>query len=159
AVFHAHTFRAGSSGQVTFNVAASAVPALSGWTHIVYRDSNCSATLEGSEPVLSAAVTVATGEDVCLIVKQFVPAGATTDAQNTLTMTAQSTCTNASPALSTTASVTDVTMVGEPAALVLQKRVSNVTRGAGPATNVNATPGDVLLYTLAAQNQGSAELT
>lgn len=158
AVFHAHTFRAGSGGQVAFSVAASAVPALAGWTHILYRDSNCSATLEASEPVLSAAVTVGAGEDVCLVAKQFVPAGATPGAQNTLTVTALFTFTNASPALATTASVTDVTTVGEPAALVLQKRVSNVTRGVGPATNVSATPGDVLLYTLTAQNQGSAEL-
>jgi uncharacterized repeat protein (TIGR01451 family) len=160
AVFYPHTFAAGSGGQVAFSLAGSSVPALSGWTAVLYRDSNCSATLEGSEPVLSGALTVAAGEEVCLIAKQFVPAGAPSSAQNTLTVTAQFTFTNASPALAiATAAVTDVTTVGEPAALVLHKRVSNVTRGGAPATSVNATPGDVLLYVLKAQNQGSAPLT
>lgn len=159
AVFYPHTFQAGSAGQVSFSVAASANPAIAGWTAIVYRDSNCSATLEGSEPVLSTALTVAANETVCLVVKQFVPAGASLGAQNTLTVTAQFNFVNASPALSATATVTDVTIVGEPAALVLQKRVSNVTRGGPSGISVNASPGEVLEYSLAAQNQGSAALT
>lgn len=159
AVFYAHTLEAGSSGQVTFTLSSNAIPALSDWTVILYRDSNCSGTLEASEPVLSGALAVTAGLDVCVIVKQFVPAGATLGAMNSVTVTAQFTYTNASPALAATASVTDVTTVGEAPQLVLQKRVSNVTRGGGPAINVNATPGDVLLYTLTAQNQGGEPLT
>jgi len=160
AVFYTHTFEAGTGGQVTFVAAGNSVPPLSGWTAILYRDSNCNATLEVNEPVLAGPLAVAAGEQVCLVAKQFVPAGAAIGAQNTLTVSAQFTFTNASPALPTaTISVTDVTTVGEPAALVLQKRVSNLTRGGVPATNASATPGDVLLYTLSAQNQGSAPLT
>ncbi|GAB3667031.1 CshA/CshB family fibrillar adhesin-related protein [Ramlibacter alkalitolerans] len=159
AVFYPHTFDAGSGGQVAFSVSAAAQPAISGWTSIIYRDTNCSATLENTEPVLSAAISVNAGDQVCLIVKQFVPAGAPLGAQNTLTVTAQFTFTNATPALAATVTVTDFTTVGEPVALVLQKRVSNVTRGGGLATHVNATPGDVLLYTLIAQNQGSSPVT
>lgn len=159
AVFYAHTLEVGSSGQVTFTLGANAVPPLSDWTAIVYRDSNCNGMLEGSEPVLSGALAVTAGLDVCIVVKQFIPAGATLGAMNTVTVTAQFTYANANPALSVTATVTDVTTVGEPAALVLQKRVSNLTRGGGPAINVNATPGDVLLYTLTAQNQGNEPLT
>jgi uncharacterized repeat protein (TIGR01451 family) len=159
AVFYAHTFEAGSGGQVSFSLAASASPALSGWTAVLYRDGNCNGTLDAGEPVLSAALTVTAGEEVCLVVKQFVPAGASSGAQNKLTVSAQFTFSNAVPALAASAAVEDVTSVGEPAALVLQKRVSNVTRGGGMATSVNAAPGEVLQYTLIAQNQGSAALT
>jgi uncharacterized repeat protein (TIGR01451 family) len=159
AVFHPHTFKAGSGGQVAFSLAATATPALSGWTAILYRDSNCSATLEASEPVLAAPLAVQADETVCVVVKQFVPAEATSGAQNALVLTAQFTFTNAAPALSANASVTDLTVVGEPAALVLHKRVGNVTRGGPTGTSVNASPGDVLQYTLVAQNQGSAPLT
>lgn len=158
AVFYPHTFKAGSGGQVVFSLAATATPALSGWTAVLYRDTNCSATLEASEPVLAAPLAVQADETVCLVVKQFVPPDATGGAQNALALTAQFTFTNAAPALAASASVDDLTVVGEPAALVLQKRVSNVTRGGAAATSVNASPGDVLQYTLAAQNQGSAAL-
>lgn len=159
AVFYAHTFEAGSGGQVSFTLAGNASPVLSGWTAILYRDSNCSGTLEGTEPVLTAPLTVTAGEEVCLVVKQFVPSGVPAGAQNTLSVTAQFTFTNAAPALTASVTVEDVTTVGEPAALVLQKRVSNVTRGGGPATTVNAAPGDVLLYALTAQNQGSVAVS
>lgn len=159
AVFYPHTFQAGSGGQVAFSLAGSATPALSGWTAILYRDTDCSATLEASEPVLSAPLAVQADETVCLVVKQFVPPEATTGAQNALALSAQFTFTGAVPALSASAAVNDLTLVGEPAALVLQKRVGNLTRGGAAGTSVNASPGDVLQYTLAAQNQGSAALT
>ncbi len=156
-VFYPHLFGAGSGGQVTFSITSSA--AASGWTTVLYRDNNCNGAVDGAEPVIGAAITVVAGEEICLVLKQFVPAGSTIGAQNVAVLTASFTFTGASPALSATVSVEDVTTVGEPAALVLQKRVSNVTRGSGPAVNVSAAPGDVLLYTLTAQNQGSEPLT
>jgi uncharacterized repeat protein (TIGR01451 family) len=55
--------------------------------------------------------------------------------------------------------VTDTTTGGEPSALNLKKLVSNVTRGGGTATSVTATPGEVLQYTLTAQNNGAGPLT
>jgi uncharacterized repeat protein (TIGR01451 family) len=158
-VFYTHTFQAGSGGQVSFALANVSNPASPTWSTVLYQDSSCNGTLDGGEPVVAAPITVTAGQQICLIVKQFVPAGAAYGALNTATLTATFTYTNASPALSSTLSVTDTTTGGEPSALNLKKLVSNVTRGGGTATSVTATPGEVLQYTLTAQNNGAGPLT
>ena len=125
---------------------------------MLYRDSNCSASLDTAEALVATPITVTAGQQVCLIVKQFVPAGIALGASNIATVTAAFTFTNASPALNATLSVTDVTTSGEPQALSLKKMVSNVTRGGSAGTSVTASPGEVLQYTLTAQNNGSTTL-
>jgi uncharacterized repeat protein (TIGR01451 family) len=58
-----------------------------------------------------------------------------------------------------TLAVTDVTTVGEPSALSLKKLVSNFSRGGATSTSVTASPGEVLQYTLLAQNNGGSALS
>lgn len=159
AVFYAHTFTAGTGGQVSFSVASVATPNVPGWTTVLYRDANCSASLDGTEPTVTAPIVVTAGQQVCLVLKQFVPAGVAYGAQNTATITANFSYTNANPALSATLAVNDVTTGGEPSALSLQKLVSNVTRGGSASTSVIASPGETLQYTLTAQNNGPSGLT
>jgi uncharacterized repeat protein (TIGR01451 family) len=159
AVFYAHTFTPGSGGQVTFSIANVATPNVPGWTTVLYRDTNCSASIDTAEPLVSAPIVVIAGQPVCLILKQFVPAGIAFGAQNSATLTANFSYTNASPVLSSTQAVNDVTTGGEPTALSLQKLVSNVTRGGGTSTSVIASPGETLQYTLTAQNNGPSGLT
>ena len=158
-VFYAHTFQAGSGGQVTFSLANTASPTSPAWNQVLYQDSNCSATLEATEPQITAAITVTAGQKICLIVKQFVPAGAALGAQNNTTLSAAFGYTNASPVLSDTLIATDVTTVGQAGALALSKLVNNVTQGGAAATAVSATPGDTLQYTLTAANNGSQALS
>ena len=158
-VFYPHTFQAGSGGQVTFSLANASDPASPAWTTVLYADGNCNTTLDGGEAVLAAPMTVAAGQQVCLVVKQFVPAGAAFGASNNVTLTAAFTYTNASPALSASLTATDVTTGGEPTALSLKKLVSNVTRSGAASTSTNATPGDVLQYTLTAQNNGGGPVS
>ena len=158
-VFYAHSFQAGSGGQVTFTLANVATPASPAWSQVLYQDSNCNGVLEAGEPQLSAAVSLTAGQKLCLIVKQFVPAGAASGAQNTATLGAAFSYSNASPALSSTLSATDMTTVGQPGALALSKQVSNVTQGGAAATAVSANPGDTLQYTLTAVNNGSQALS
>ena len=155
----AHTFSAGSGGQVTFSLSGAATPATPAWSSVLYQDSNCSGALDAGEPVVSAAMTVTVGQKVCLVVKQFVPAGSTIGAQNIATLTASFVYTNASPALTATLTVTDVTTVGEATALALKKLVSNVTRGGAVGTSVTASPGETLQYSLTAQNNGNSALS
>lgn len=159
AVFYAHTFTAGSGGQVSFSLANTAAPASLSWTAILYRDVNCSAAIDTSELPLTAPVTVTAGQQVCVVMKQFVPAGAPYGAMNTTTVTAAFTYTNANPALSANLVVTDVTTVGEPSALALKKLVSNFSRGGATSTSVTASPGEVLQYTLTATNNGGSALS
>lgn len=158
-VFYAHTFQAGSGGQVAFALSGASNPASPTWNMVLYRDTNCSGNLDAAEPLLGTALTVTAGQPVCVVVKQFVPAGITYGAQNTVTVTATFTYTNANPALSATLVVTDVTTAGEASALSLRKTVSNITRGGPAATSVNATPGEVLQYTLTAQNNGGSAVS
>ena len=108
---------------------------------------------------LTAAITVTAGQQVCLLVKEFVPAGIGYSAEGVATVTATFTYTNASPALSSTLTVSDTTTAGEPTALSLKKQVTNVTKGGTISTTISASPGDVLLYTLTGQNNGSGSLT
>lgn len=157
-VTYAHTFIAGSGGQVTLSLAGSATPATPAWTQVLYQDTGCSGTLSSSDPIVSAALTVTVGQKVCLLVKVSVPAGALAGAQSAITLGAVFQYSGASPALSATASVADVTTVGSAGTLTLSKLVSDVTQGTGTGTSVSAKPGDIVQYTLTATNSGSQSL-
>jgi uncharacterized repeat protein (TIGR01451 family) len=154
-VEYAHTFIAGSAGQVTFTIAASSTPAAPAWTAVLYQDTSCSGTLVSSDPQISAPIAVTAGAKICLLVKVQVPAGAAAGAQDALTLSAACQYTNANPALAATVSASDVTTVGSAGTLSLVKLVSNVTQGGGAATSVNANPGDTLQYKLTATNTGA----
>ena len=154
-VAYAHTFIAGSAGQVSFAIAASSTPASPAWTTVLYQDVSCSGTLTAGDPQISAPVAVTAGQKVCLIVKVQVPAGAAAGAQDALTLSAACQYSNANPALAATVSVGDVTTVGSAGTLSLTKLVANLTQGGGAATSGNANPGDTLQYTLTATNTGA----
>jgi len=157
-VFYAHAFVAGSGGQVTFSLAASATPSAPSWTQVLYQDSNCNGVLDSGEPQIGGSLTVSAGQKVCLIVKVSVPAGAVAGAQSTVSLSAAFLYTNASPALAATLAAGDVTTVGAPGTLSLTKLVSNLTQGGAAATAVSANPGDTLQYTLTATNNGAQSL-
>jgi uncharacterized repeat protein (TIGR01451 family) len=159
-VFYAHTYKAGTGGQVTFSMANTATPASPAWNQVLYQDSNCNAALEASEPQVTAAITVTAGQTVCLVIKQFVPAGANQGAQNSITLSAAFSYTNSAPALAvSTLLATDITTVGQAGDLSLAKLVSNVTQAIPAATSVSANPGDTLQYTLTATNNGTQPLS
>lgn len=149
-VFYAHTFTAGATGTVTFSLGNVATPAIAGWSPTLYRDTNCNASLDGSEPQLTGALSVTAGTQVCLLVKESVPAAAPLGAQDQITLTATFAYTNAAPALSAILSRTDLTVVGTPAAadLLLNKSVDKST----------ALPGEVITYTLTYSNAGAQPL-
>jgi uncharacterized repeat protein (TIGR01451 family) len=150
-VLHPHTFTAGSGGSVSFSVASLPSPNIPGWSQVLYRDVNCNGQIDSGDTVISAAITVAAGDKICLLVKDFVPATAPYNAQDQLTVTAAFTWTAASPALSTNTTRTDLTTAGNPttAGLTLLKAVDKET----------ALPGQVLSYTVTYANKSSAALT
>jgi uncharacterized repeat protein (TIGR01451 family) len=157
-VYYAHTFLAGSAGQVTFSLAASTTPSAPAWTAVLYQDTNCNGTINSGEPVISAPIAVTAGQQVCLIAKVQVPGGAVAGAQSALTLSAAFQYSNANPALAASAAVSDVTTVGAAGGLTLVKLVSDLTQGGAAATSVNANPGDTLQYTLSATNTGAQSL-
>jgi uncharacterized repeat protein (TIGR01451 family) len=147
-IYYPHTFTAGSGGTVGFSTSAIATPALAGWSETLWTDSDCDGAFDSGEPPLSGPLTLSAGEQVCLLVKEFVPATAPDGAQNQVTVTASFTYTNAGPLLATTHTRTDTTTVGN-AALRLQKAVDQAT----------ALPGDTLIYTITYTNTSANPLS
>lgn len=150
-VSYAHTFVAASGGTLTFTSTASANPAQAGWSEVLYRDSNCNGSLDAAEVVISAALTVTASEQVCIVVRQFIPAAASNGAINNVVVTAAFSYTNANPALNVSLTRNDTTTVGSPsgAGLVLTKTVDKTS----------ALPGENITYTVTFTNSGSGALS
>ena len=150
-VFYPHTFTAGTGGTVTFSATSLPNPSINGWSHVLYRDTDCSSTLESSEPVFTGTLGVTANAQICIIVKEFVPANAPAQAQDQITVAAHFTYDNAVPALAANVNRTDITIVGAQAdaGLILTKNVDKST----------AFPGEVLTYTLTYANNSSDDLS
>lgn len=143
-LFYPHQFDAGSGGTVLFS--AVSTPA---WPTILYRDLNCNGAIDATDTVISAALTVVAGGQICVINKVTIPTGTALGLQANTTVQAVFTYTNASPALTSTLSVIDTTKVGVVAAgLVLRKTVDKAT----------ALPNDTVTYTLTYQNNSNVSL-
>ncbi len=159
-VTYAHTFVAGSGGSVTFTLASSSTdhPA---WSAVLYRDKSCNAGLRGRRRTAGRRLRSPSRRPAGPPAgsREFVPAASAWRAEGPHRHFCTSTYTNASPALSSTLTVSDTTTAGEPTALSLKKQVTNVTKSGTIATSISASPGDVLLYTLTAQNNGSGSIT
>jgi mucin-19 len=155
-VYYAHTFNAGSAGSVAFSTTNITTPAVAGWTQAIYRDSDCSGTLNGAEGAapLVGAVAIGAGSAVCIIVADSIPAAAPFNAQNVISVTSTFNATQ-------TLTRIDTTTVGAAggAGLTLSKAVRNVTQGTPAGTSNTARPGDVLEYTVTYTNSGSGALS
>ena len=158
-VFYTHRFNAGLSGTVAFSTSNVPDPAVGGWSNVIYRDANCNGILDGSEgnTALTGSIAVTPGDSICIIVKEFVPAGAPYNARDVITVTATFTPA-AGPAVTYTH--TDTTTVGNAAGagLALQKTVRNVTTGGTAGTSNAARPGETLEYTITYTNNSADPL-
>jgi uncharacterized repeat protein (TIGR01451 family) len=155
-LFYSHTFIAGLTGTVSFSATNITSPVTPGWTQAIYRDLDCNGTLNGSEgaTLLTGSVSVNPGDQVCIIVRDAIPASASVNAQNQITVTATFNGT-------LTYTRTDVTTasVATSAGLVLNKTVRNVTQGGAAGTSNQARPGDTLEYIITYSNNSSAPIT
>ncbi|HLX23617.1 MAG TPA: hypothetical protein VKR38_09755 [Usitatibacter sp.] len=155
-VYYAHTFNAGSAGNVSFATTNLVTPPVAGWTQVIYRDTDCSGTLNGAEGTtpLSGAVAVAAGGTVCIIVADNIPAGAPFNAQNVISVTSTFNSTQ-------TITRTDTTTVGAAggSGLTLAKSVRNVTQGTPVGTSNTAKPGDILEYAVTYTNPAGGSLS
>jgi len=139
--YYPHTFVAGSVGTVTFTTTAVSSPTMSGWVEAVYIDSNCNGQYDSGEP-LATPQSVTPGVTICVLVKETSPSTGT--GQNTVTLQATMTYTNANPALSTTLTRQDVTTSATGPIIRIQKAVDKT----------QAYPGDTLTYTITYTNIG-----
>jgi mucin-19 len=157
-VFYPHTFNAGSSGTVLFSTTQAPNPNIAGWITTTFRDANCNGTLDGADGTtpITAAIAVNAGDQVCIIVRNDIPAAASFNAQDVLTNTATFTPT-VGPVINYTRQ--DVTTVVLNGGLTLTKSVRNVTQGGTVGTNNTAKPGDVLEYIVTYTNTANAPVS
>ena len=137
-----HVFHVGSAGQLGFAVAPLSAPPV-GWSATVWLDANCNGQLDTGETALTAATAVVADQDVCVVVKVFVPQTAANDRRTTYTLTASFAYANNT--LTGQLQRQDVTIVGTADGLRLVKTVDK---------NVAAS-GAVITYTLTYVNQGA----
>lgn len=142
-----HTFIAGTTGNVAFAVSQLPSPALNTWSEVLYVDANCNAKLDAGEVVVPATTPVTAGQTVCLLVKEFVPAAAPLNAQNSLTVTATFSSTFSGAAVAFNYVRHDITTVGQPtgSGLTLVKSVNVAT----------VLPGGNIIYTVTYTNNSS----
>ena len=145
-----HRLIAGTAGTLAFGV-SDASPAASGWSEVLYRDFNCNAQLDAGEPLLGGSPTVEANENVCVIVRQFVPAGLYEGATRQFQLQATLNWANAAPRSETLTNRDHTQVSGQ--ALRLYKEVRNVTAdersGTGReswTTSNSAKPGETLEY-------------
>jgi uncharacterized repeat protein (TIGR01451 family) len=150
-LFYAHTFSPGTGGQVTFTLASTPSPSNVSFGHVFYQDTNCNGVLDPGEPVISGAITTTAGTNLCIIMKETVPVGTPLNSTDAVVITASFSYTNASPALTATYTVRDMTTVGTStnAGLKLTKTVDKAT----------ALPGANLTYTITFTNDSTDVLS
>lgn len=143
---YAHAFHAGSAGQLTLGVAPlAAVPV--GWSATTWLDANCNGQLDSGETALTSALPVVADQNVCIIVKVFVPQTAANETRATYVLGAAFAYANST--LTGQSQRQDITIVGTADDVRLVKTVDKTT----------ATSGMVIYYTLTYVNQGAAAIT
>jgi uncharacterized repeat protein (TIGR01451 family) len=157
-LYYPHSVTVGSAGQLGFTISATASPATSGWTQVLYQDLGCSGQFASGDRVIGTALAVTAGQQICLLVEQFVPAGAPTGTANKITLNATLTYGGTAAPAASLLSATDVTTVTAGGATQLSKQVENLNVGSAYGTANTALPGDTLQYQLTLKNTGSAAL-
>jgi uncharacterized repeat protein (TIGR01451 family) len=149
-VLHAHTFIANSAGQLSFSLVGVPNPSIAGWTPVIYLDANCNAQVDPTEQPFAAPLSVAAGQQICILIKDFIPVTAPFNAQHQISVTTEFQYTGANPSLSRILTRTALTIVGNPssAGLTLAKSVDKQT----------ALPGETLIYTITYSNNSSEPL-
>lgn len=130
----------------------------SGWTSVVYEDTNGDGVLTSADSAISS-IDVTAGNSATLFVKVFAPSGATSGTVDTTTLTA--TYTGAATA---TATESTTVIAGN---VSLEKKqaldsdcdgvISDETVTTFAATSINALPGQCIRYEITATNIGSAD--
>jgi uncharacterized repeat protein (TIGR01451 family) len=160
-VTYAHTFVAATGGSVSFTIPTVVdTPAISGWSGRIYADTGCTGTLQSGATVLyppSLATTVTAGQIVCIVMQEFIPAGALSGYNDKSTVQASFAFSNSSPGLTASYAVNDATTVSL-GALDLKKEVSNVTQSGAFGLNNQARSGETLEYRITYTNNGTTPI-
>ncbi|MCH2449206.1 MAG: hypothetical protein MK198_03585 [Gracilimonas sp.] len=139
-VFYRHIFKAQTEGTVQFS--GSTASNAAGWSYALYHDIDCNDRIDATDPILEQAF-VTDDQELCLIVKVFIPAQAVSGESYGLSVFANFNPQGTSVYHST--KVSDLTIVGMEEGLRLEKTADKLT----------ALPGETVTYTLTFENIGS----
>ena len=142
-LFYTHTFQAGTAGSVSFTLERVSIPSQLNWSSVLYRDSNGNGVVDPGESVVNGPISLAAGEELMLVLKEFIPPNAPLGAQDQVKITAHFSPDNSSEIIEL--SRTDLTLVTGASGMLLHKAVDSAL----------ATSGDVLTYTITYSNSGS----
>lgn len=88
-VLYAHTFVAGTSASVVFSSSDQPSGANDKWSSVLYSDSNCNARLDAADAALGGgSINVQAGQQLCLLLRVYSPAGLIVGANNKSTLLA-----------------------------------------------------------------------
>src|SRR5690606_34815815 len=147
----AHRYSATTAGSVAVTLENEAAAPASAFSAALHRDADCSGTLEAGEAPLTAALPVAAGETVCLLVRSLASAAAPDGARLEYELAAATTLSGTLAALAPAVD-RDVVTVAAAGRLELVKRTRNVTAGGGLAASGSGAPGDILEYRITFTN-------
>ena len=142
-LFYTHTFQAGTAGSVSFTLERVSIPSQLNWSSVLYRDSNGNGVVDPGESVVNGPISLAAGEELMLVLKEFIPPNAPLGAQDQVKIAAHFSPDNLSEVIEL--SRTDLTLVTGASGMLLHKAVDSAL----------ATSGDVLTYTITYSNSGS----
>lgn len=149
-VDYAHTYTAGSVGEVSFTLSHQTNPATPIWGSSIFQDLDCSGSIDAGEPVLTSPLALGASASVCLVVRVAVPPGAAVGSVDLLTVQATLSYSGAAPPLSDAVEQTNTTKVIDSAgALTLTKSADKST----------ARPGETITYTIQFANLGLEPLS
>ena len=154
AVLLPHVYTSKTSGDVTFGFANVALNPADSFSAAIFRDNDCSGSINAPDAAISSPVAVTEGDQICVLVRAQADAGAPNSASLDYDLTASTTFTTT--ALTDLQSNTDQVQVSN-IALAISKAVRNVTLGGAYGTNNQASPGDVLEFQLSFANPSALE--
>ena len=165
-VVYPHVFTSGSGGDISFSTTATSSPSVTGWGVALYRDANCNGQIDAGEAIVSGPVTgVTAGQQICLVLKQFIPPSAPAGASNQVGLLASYTYLNTGGTLTDSRQLFDITTVGNGGVTLIKDTCNlttsacNASTGAGFAQNNQASPGHTLQYRIRFANPSSTGIT
>jgi len=169
--FYAHHYVAGTSVSVAFSSSDQPSNSADRWSSLIYGDGNCNGRLDAGESVLTGAISVQAGQQLCLLLKVNSPAGLSVGARDESTLEALEVFQpqpTSGPGLVNRLTRVDVSTIGsaQGGTLSLLKQVRRVASCPSTAadtqpfaTTNQAQPGQYVEYQLVYSNNSAGPLT
>jgi uncharacterized repeat protein (TIGR01451 family) len=158
-VLLSHRYTASTTGSASFALSES-----KGWSTALYHDVNCDTQIDSGDALITTAMPVSTGQELCLNIDTFVPASAASgDRQQidiSVTLIASDDSSTNHQVQLAVGNSDLITVVGAASGrLVLEKSVINITKNGQTSVDNAATPGDTLEYRIHYSNQGAGAIS